>query len=274
MSVRKINESTLTDIADAIRSKTGGSALINPEDMASEIESIESGTSITDGIVVKARDAQGYATEVDFYNSNNIVPINQFYGGSSSPWYKLAKINLFNDMVVNAQSFRGLTNLQTQEANAIFEKITEINGNMPFYGCSSITSAVLPKCTSIIGNACFRGCNALQSLRLPVCTLAQTGSNEDGIVAYLTNLTELVVGSIGNAYSPRNNGHFLFGNSNTNLVATFFVGNESILNTVLNNERRGSVQAATIVFKAANELEYNGTSYSAGDTILTSEVTS
>lgn len=41
MAVRKINESTLMDIADAIRSKTGGSALINPEDMASEIESIK-----------------------------------------------------------------------------------------------------------------------------------------------------------------------------------------------------------------------------------------
>lgn len=43
MAVRKINESTLTAIGNAIRSKTGGSALINPEDMASEIESIQTG---------------------------------------------------------------------------------------------------------------------------------------------------------------------------------------------------------------------------------------
>lgn len=45
MGIRKINESTLTAIGNAIRSKTGGSALINPEDMASEIESIPSGGS-------------------------------------------------------------------------------------------------------------------------------------------------------------------------------------------------------------------------------------
>lgn len=45
MAVRKINESTLTSIADAIRAKTGGSALITPEDMASEIGSIPSGGS-------------------------------------------------------------------------------------------------------------------------------------------------------------------------------------------------------------------------------------
>lgn len=43
MAVRKINESTLTAIGNAIRSKTGGSALIKPEDMASEIESISTG---------------------------------------------------------------------------------------------------------------------------------------------------------------------------------------------------------------------------------------
>lgn len=43
MAVRKINESTLTAIGNAIRSKTGGSALINPEDMATEIESIQTG---------------------------------------------------------------------------------------------------------------------------------------------------------------------------------------------------------------------------------------
>ena len=38
-----IHDSTLEDIADAIRSKTGSSALINPEDMPTEIASIETG---------------------------------------------------------------------------------------------------------------------------------------------------------------------------------------------------------------------------------------
>lgn len=38
-----IHDSTLEDIADAIRAKTGGSALINPEDMADEIDGIQTG---------------------------------------------------------------------------------------------------------------------------------------------------------------------------------------------------------------------------------------
>lgn len=45
MSDYLIQSATLDGIADAIRAKTGGSALINPEDMASEIDSISSGGS-------------------------------------------------------------------------------------------------------------------------------------------------------------------------------------------------------------------------------------
>ena len=47
-----IHDSTLEDIADAIRSKTGGSSLIAPEDMPSEIESISGGGS-SGGLVKK-----------------------------------------------------------------------------------------------------------------------------------------------------------------------------------------------------------------------------
>lgn len=43
MADRRISTGTLTDIADAIRSKTGKSALITPQEMASEIESISTG---------------------------------------------------------------------------------------------------------------------------------------------------------------------------------------------------------------------------------------
>lgn len=45
-----IHDSTLEDIADAIRSKTGGSALINPEDMPTEIASISGGGGLPTGM--------------------------------------------------------------------------------------------------------------------------------------------------------------------------------------------------------------------------------
>jgi len=44
MSEYRIQDTTLTDIADAIRSKTGSSASIIVSEMANEIESIPTGS--------------------------------------------------------------------------------------------------------------------------------------------------------------------------------------------------------------------------------------
>lgn len=46
MSLYSIQDTTLTDIADAIRSKTGKTASMTPAEMVDEIESISGGTSV------------------------------------------------------------------------------------------------------------------------------------------------------------------------------------------------------------------------------------
>lgn len=51
MSIYTIQSETLTDIADAIRSKTGSSALIPTENMASEITNIPSGGTEFDVLI-------------------------------------------------------------------------------------------------------------------------------------------------------------------------------------------------------------------------------
>lgn len=61
MSEYLIQDTTLTDIADAIRSKTGGSALINPEDMASEIESIQASDGYSYSITLSSAPTNTYA---------------------------------------------------------------------------------------------------------------------------------------------------------------------------------------------------------------------
>ena len=48
-----IHDSTLEDIADAIRAKTGGSSLIEPEDMPTEIASISGGGGSLPSIISK-----------------------------------------------------------------------------------------------------------------------------------------------------------------------------------------------------------------------------
>lgn len=70
MSVRKINESTLTAIGNAIRSKTGGSDLINPEDMATEIDGIPSGG----GGILNLQEIASYTVENNIARFNLLIP--------------------------------------------------------------------------------------------------------------------------------------------------------------------------------------------------------
>ena len=270
-----IQDTTLDDIADAINAKTGGSSAMTPAQMVTAIGNIPSGTTITDGIVIKARDASGCATEIDFYKGDGIINAYQFSYDGTGPWRNLTTINIIpNTIVLSGGGIFRSSKITQESASALFSKVTEIIGNGVgvFYGLS-VTEAVLPNCTRILSNQLFRGCTMLQVLRLPVCATVRTGTNEDAIVTNLANLVELTVGSVGHPYMYTGNGHFLYGTNNANLVATFYVESGRNADYVLAMERSKST-TATIIIKAANALEYNGTSYAAGDTILTSEVTS
>lgn len=63
MADRRISTDTLTDIADAIRSKTGNSALITPQEMAEEIAGISGGLG---GVVY----FNEFTPTTDYNNSN------------------------------------------------------------------------------------------------------------------------------------------------------------------------------------------------------------
>lgn len=80
MSDYLIHDSTLEDIADAIRSKTGGSSLIAPEDMPTEIASISGGggslpsiiSKIDGGSFTPSSDTQGTAYSIS--HNLGVVP--------------------------------------------------------------------------------------------------------------------------------------------------------------------------------------------------------
>ena len=73
------------------------------------------GTEITDGIVVKARDADGYATEVDVYgelfDAEFAYRSNKF--DQQSGWNRLKIINLKTPTKIPFACFSWLTNLET-----------------------------------------------------------------------------------------------------------------------------------------------------------------
>ena len=255
-----IHDSTLEDIADAIRAKTGGSSLIEPEDMPTEIASISGGggTSITDGIVVHSRDGDGFATSVTFYGT--VIHDKQFYNRTSGDggWVRLSSLS-FHDTVteIGDYALNGCGALQSIDFSGL-----QVCGQYAFQSCSFV-SVVLPNATTI-GSCAFIGCTSLQTV---------TETKNKNIVTRMfqgdNGLVSVEVGSIG--YGITNVASNAFTQcAQTGLTITLYTTG-SYANTAVTNTRTGATNA-TIIIKASEATTYNGTSYAAGDTILTSEV--
>ena len=90
MSLYGIQDTTLTDIADAIRSKTGKTASMTPAEMVDEIESISGGGSST--LITKTITENGtYSAEDDSADGYSSVTVNVPTGGGASSWTKVAE---------------------------------------------------------------------------------------------------------------------------------------------------------------------------------------
>ena len=118
------------------------------------------GGAITDGIVVKERDADGYATVVDFYGT--AVRIAQFYGGNPygsadiTPFKHLERINTKNILTsIDAYGLSGLPNLQAQGLD--LSHVERLSGMQFGTGSNSAEFALIcPQCVEITENGCRR----------------------------------------------------------------------------------------------------------------------
>lgn len=156
-----IEESTMSNIANAIRSKTGKSDLILPKNMSSEIEKLAVGSNddlfrkliektITD--IVIDFDIGGYA----FYSC---VKINPVFGDNC---------NIIGDYAF--QNCGGLTNVNTN-------KVTIIKSNA-FTGLNKLAKAVLPNVIELNPGA-FSNCKKITTIIIKsttICNLKSTGA--------------------------------------------------------------------------------------------------
>lgn len=207
------------------------------------------GTEITDGIVVKARDADGYATEVDFYGSE--VKVRQFGSDNIAlfTWSKLAFINFKN--TITSIGVGGLRNSSIQ---------IEIPGTVVAIGDyafsnTKIATATIPNgCT--LGNACFSGAQSMTYYQD-----AQPADNNyyqnTGVLANCKALIEATIGSVGHAVNKIRNNTFN-GCSQTGLTITIYTTG-TYADTALTNIRNGATNA-TIIIKDSTT----------GETIVTS----
>lgn len=255
----------------------------------------DGGTTITDGIVIKARDAEGYPTEVDIYCSSgvfdNVVCGRAAEGNRDTRFIKLKQINFKNSVTqFKDQAFCGLSSLNTvtgAKANP-FEDVTSLGNwntfndcalpgelNFPnltaagvysFYQMPNITKLSCPKLTYAHQFFAYN-CTSLKEIYLPSCTVV----NGDGRYALGNNtaLEKLEVGSVGHGVVGFKD-IALYGCTQSFLTVTIYTTGSNA-DTMLANIRNSATNA-TIVVKAAEPTTYNGTEYAAGDTIVTSTV--
>ena len=282
-------EASVQDIAAAIREKTGGAETYKIAQMGNAVRGITTGATITDGIVVKERNTDGYATVVDFYGTD--IHVAQFYGGSAytaaeiTPFKHLTTINTKNAVkYIGNFGLAGLPNLQPQGLD--LSHVQEIRGlrfdtganaeTFPIYcpvctkiagdGCrgSGITSAELPKLTEI-GNAAFADCKRVKVISMPKITAL--GQYTSSIFKGCALLENVEVGSVGYPVASWGSKNF-DGCTQSGLVVTMYTTGEKV--DTLNASIRDGATNATIIIKAAEDTTYNGATYAAGDTILTS----
>lgn len=269
MSTYFVQGSTMDAIADAINAKTGGSSAMTPAQMVTAIGSISGGgTAITDGIVIKARNANGYPTEIDIYGDlwQAALSFDGEYYHDSAGTKSITTINLKTSQTsLPSCCFYGLTSLNTLNGA---ENVTSVGARA--LSNTNFINIYLPNVTTLQSNNPFGQCKSLETVNLP----SATGALNSGTYPVFHNdtaLTSVILGSVGHACWVSYSGNPFNGCTQNGLTITLYTLAEYVDNS-LARIRNGATNA-TIIIKASEATTYNGTSYAAGDIIITSEVT-
>lgn len=256
-----------TDIAEAIREK-GVEGSFKPAEMAVAVRSIPSGgTEITDGIVIKARDTQGFPTELDIYGElwENALSYKGAYYYETLGWRNVRQINLkTNQSALSARCFNGFANLE------IVTGLENVSTVSPY--CLSSTRILdinLPSAVSIACEHPFSSNPALQTASFPKIS----GNLTAGTYALFRNCTALkdvVLGGVGHGLRNNNSANAFQGCTQSGLTICVYCNGTNV-DPLMAAIRNGATNA-TIIIKASEDTTYNGAAYNAGETILTSEV--
>lgn len=250
----------------------------------------DAGTTITDGIIVKARDKNGLATSIDVYGSE--IYYRQFYSGSQ---YSVGAFDGWNNVqtvnIVSATKIGdfGMGAMQQLQSVAGLENVQNI-GNKAFFGSGTASngfSVIAPNCTTMLGgfmdsgisyaefpnltqlaNGAFTNCSKLVTAKFPKAT--QMGTYTARLFAGCTALKTVEIGSVGYGVVGIAEAMIFNDCTQSDLTITIYT-NGAKVDLILARVRNDATNA-TIIIKAAEATTYNDTEFAAGDTIITSTV--
>ena len=175
-----INDTSMTSIGNAIRSKLGVETTYLPSEMASAIQSIPSGGAASDTMVER--------TATSITNSTASV-VGQYAFGY---YYDLQSVSLTNVSELKMYAFLGSSSLE----NADIPNLSVVGGQA-FNGCKKLQSISMPNATTI-GAYAFRDCSVL--------TQVVVGTNKSTVCTGSNNMfygTQIASGN-GYIYVPDN----------------------------------------------------------------------
>ena len=266
-----IHDSTIEDIADAIRSKTGSSALIYPEDMASEIDSIQTGGGFEGLQLVSVDSTSKRPTEWKW--KGNTIPAYAFY------YFYYAAGN-------NQRCVVDFSEVEYVGANAMVNCGVEFSNteNLKEIGQSGLACRIPKTQNDLTGKtlnlANFTGYGIGKTKTNDSVCRSQEGANYYGTVLcpkieyipqYMFHNVQvsmtIQLGSVGYPVKEVGQRPFGYANGANTTVTVYTTG--TLLDTVKSAIQNSAGANVTFIYKASENTTYNGTSYAAGDTMLT-----
>lgn len=291
MSNYVATDTDLTSVANAIRTKSGGSSPLSfPSGFVSEIGNIASLPTLTNpataGDIASGKEAvDGSGNKITGTAS---IPSNYFMltggaGGRNDP----IKISFIGSVINtptqlgsyalywaapgveitvddNLQKITNMSNVGADKgltlvSNNNFANLVELEAQA--LRGSGIASVNFPEVTTLSGasGGQFASCSRLTSITLPKVTSISADPTYQS-----SNITSVQIGSVGYTVTQ------LAGFATVKSTGTMTLyTNGTYVDSLLSSLRTGGV-VCTIVFKASESTTYGGNSFAAGDTILTS----
>lgn len=163
-----VEETSLQNIANSIREKTGTEDTYKPSEMASAISSIETGGgSVPEkGIVINEWNSDGYPTDISIVGFDKI-PSSYFYNTitGNNIFKAIVNLQISDDCsYIKDDAFNGCSNLQSIKLPSGLIGFS----SYVFNKCSKLSSIELPNGITAIGNYCFYNCQKLVLTEIPV----------------------------------------------------------------------------------------------------------